>query len=516
MAQRLSERPDVREAGVKDDVRDDAELARAAADGDRLAFDDLYRRHAGAAWRVAYAVTGNRDDAADAVADAFTRMLTALTAGRLVDLDRVRPYLLATTRNAAVDVLRRNGRLQPLDELPNEQTGSLSAGPYDRLLDGVDASFVSQAFLSLPERWRSVLWLTEVEGMAPAEAATLLGVSANNAAQLAVRARAGLRQRFLQAHIRDDAAGTAGECAYTRERLGAYVGGGLAPRDIAKVDQHLAGCADCRAQLEELEDLGTTLRRVAAPLPLALGALAWKHFRDAATDTAARKGLAGLGGLGTQRAVTGASVGLLGLGIIALGILGPAGAGVAGGAPHALSGPNVGSRPIILAEDAAAAHPTATPLPLAGPGLPKVAATTVSQPAGASRPAAATKPAGTTTQPSPKPSTPSGSSPSPVPTLPLPSVTTSTGPTVQLSTTLNLAPAPVTATAGAGEGNGSATGVTVTTPVTTQTVGSPPPSSGSGSSSSSTPSASVSVTTPVTGSTSVGTPAAGSTPVTLP
>jgi RNA polymerase sigma factor (sigma-70 family) len=133
---------------------EDAALARAAAEGDNAAFDELYRRHSQTAWRVAYSVTGNRDDAADAVADAFTRMLSALTAGRLGDLEKVKPYLLATTRNAAVDVLRRNGRLQPLDDTAMEDSDSLSAGPSEHLVDGVDAAFVSSAFLSLPERWR--------------------------------------------------------------------------------------------------------------------------------------------------------------------------------------------------------------------------------------------------------------------------------------------------------------------------------------------------------------------------
>jgi len=176
---------------------EDLDLARAAAAGDGSAFDELYRAHADAAWRVAFAVTGNRDDAADAVADAFTRFLAALTAGRLADLANVRAYLLTTTRNAAIDVLRRNGRLQPLDDLPQAEMGSLSAGPSDRVVDGLDAAFVSTAFLSLPERWRSVLWLTEVEGMSAADVAILMGVSANNAAQLAVRARAGLKAGVL-------------------------------------------------------------------------------------------------------------------------------------------------------------------------------------------------------------------------------------------------------------------------------------------------------------------------------
>src|SRR5437879_12479882 len=57
-------------------VPTDAELAARAAANHVGAFEELYRRHSGAAWRVAQAVTGNREDAADAVAGAFTRVRT--------------------------------------------------------------------------------------------------------------------------------------------------------------------------------------------------------------------------------------------------------------------------------------------------------------------------------------------------------------------------------------------------------------------------------------------------------
>ena len=339
------------------EAQSDADLARSAAGGDGQAFDELYRRHADAAWRVAYAVAGNREDAADAVAEAFTRMLGALSAGRLTDLDRFRPYLLATTRNAAVDVLRRAGRVHPTDTELADRADPGPGGPSDRLLDGLDASLVASAFRSLPERWRSVLWLTEVEGLAPAEVAGLLGVSANGAAQLAVRARAGLRQRFLQAHLRTD---VDRECRYSVERLGAYVGGGLSPRDIAKVDQHLAGCPTCGARVAELEEVGTTLRRVAAPLPLALGTLAWRHWLDTSARSAHRKALIPPR---VQRALTGTSLSLLGLGIIGATIVGQPSLGSTGPgrAPRAVP---VGQTPVVVQEARAATQAPLIPLPL--------------------------------------------------------------------------------------------------------------------------------------------------------
>ena len=240
-------------------------------------FEELYRRHAPAAWRVAYAVAGNPDDAADAVSDAFTRVFQVLPEGRPQASRGVPP--LPARRHPQ----RRPRRPAPPGPAPAHgdrraarPPDGPTTSPPTRCSTASTRNLVAVAFRSLPERWRSVLWLTEVEGIPAREAAPMLGVSANGLAQLAVRARAGLRQRFLQAHLR---APVARACQFPVDKLGAYIAGGLSPRETAKVDQHLAGCADCRQQVEELEDLGSLLRRVVTPVPLALAAVSLSKWK---------------------------------------------------------------------------------------------------------------------------------------------------------------------------------------------------------------------------------------------
>ncbi|HVL92772.1 MAG TPA: sigma-70 family RNA polymerase sigma factor, partial [Acidimicrobiales bacterium] len=281
----------------------DAELTGRAADGEVAAFEELYRRHVGAAWRVAQAVTGNVHDAADAVSDAFTRVFQALPA-RLREGDHFRPYLLTSTRNAAIDVLRRSGRLSPTEA---EQMDRPAVGnePAELMVGDADSSMVTRAFRSLPERWRSVLWLTEVEGIPPREAAGVLGLSPNGVAQLAVRARAGLRERFLQAHLGEGEVLT--ECRSTVDRLGAYVAGGLAPRDVAKVDQHLAGCAACTGRQAQLAEISPALlRRAALPLPAGLAAMVIARWELAGTGAGA--GAATTAGVSTSGAAAGSGL----------------------------------------------------------------------------------------------------------------------------------------------------------------------------------------------------------------
>lgn len=313
--------------------RGDTALVSEVLTGDRAAFDELYRRHAQSAWRVAQAVTRNADDAADAVSDAFTKVFTAMKAGRFSAEAPFRPYLLTTTRNSAIDQLRKNGRTMVADDATFDRyDDGESDSTAAALVGAADASFAAEAFRKLPERWRSVLWLTEVEGLKPAEAAEILGMTPNSTSQLAVRARAGLRERFLQAHLReldgDDA------CAFTTDRLGAYVAGQVSARDLAKLDQHLADCDECFARKTELEEVGHSLRRIVVPIPLGLGAVAAAEW--IAASSAAGVGAAGgiLGFFKTDSVATkvaaGAAATSFALGVGAAVIVGGAGAGGGG------------------------------------------------------------------------------------------------------------------------------------------------------------------------------------------
>lgn len=305
----------------------DAVLVDRVVAGFDDAFDELYRRHVQSAWRLGQAVSGNPDDAADAVSEAFARVFQAVKSGRLQDGSAFRSYLLTATRNAAVDGLRRQAGTRPTDAEVIDLRESSDPSPAERVSGEADAALVAEAFRNLPERWRSVLWLTAVEGIAPSDAADQLGLTPNGTAQLAVRARAGLRERYLQAHVRNHARP---ECRFTVEHLGAYVGGGISPRDLAKVDQHLADCPDCRARKEELDDLGSTLRRIAVPVPLALGALSAGKVHAVLTASSVTSP-AGLGARAlhlakeptplVRKAVASSTAGVLALGLLSLGLV---------------------------------------------------------------------------------------------------------------------------------------------------------------------------------------------------
>ncbi len=243
----------------------DSELVLRARQGDRRSFGTLYLRHHDAAWRVACAAAGSATDAEDAVAEGFAKVFAALP--RMVDRELAfRPYLLACVRNAAVDRHRRTRKLDLRDEVPERAVAA--SEPDEIVLADLERNLVGEALRSLPERWRTVLWLTEVEGMTPTEVSAVIGIKPNAVAALSYRAREGLREAYLQAHVRAEAKA---DCRYTVDRLSPYVRNELSDRERDKVQTHLDGCAGCRQRRDELADVNASLLGALVPVPLLLG-----------------------------------------------------------------------------------------------------------------------------------------------------------------------------------------------------------------------------------------------------
>src|SRR3954452_19970728 len=242
----------------------DAELIAAVRGGDLDAYGELFARHVDAARRLARQLAGPAD-ADDLVSDAFTKVLTVLQRGGGPDI-AFRAYLLTAVRRLHVDRIRNQARLTSSDDMSEFDPGV----PFrDTAVEQFESAAAAKAFASLPERWQLVLWHLEVEGQSPAEIAPLLGMTPNSVSALAYRAREGLRQAFLSAHLAEI---TSAECRWVTEHLGGYVRNGLSRRDSAKVKEHLDQCRSCMAMYLELDEVNRNLAGLIAPL--LLGSLA--------------------------------------------------------------------------------------------------------------------------------------------------------------------------------------------------------------------------------------------------
>lgn len=301
----------------------DAELIAEVRSGDSAAYGALYQRHVTSAYHLAYQLSRSRAEADDLVSEAFAKVLETLRAGRGPD-SAFRAYLLTTLRHTAYDRTRSDRRVElsgDVSTMSGVSATAVSVPFSDTVVAGLERSLAARAFATLPERWQAVLWHTEIEGQTPAEVAPLLGLVPNGVSALAYRAREGLRQAYLQAHLSEI---TDLRCRAIADRLGAWTRGGLSKREKAQIELHLDRCDRCRDLAAELADVNGELRAVVAPLVLGTGAVG---YLATATKEVATVGV----GMGTAHAATAGAVAV------------HASAGIVGGAVASLPGVAAGA-----------------------------------------------------------------------------------------------------------------------------------------------------------------------------
>lgn len=264
----------------------DLEAIAKVRSGDRAAFNVLYARHINAGLFAARRQLDNPSEAEDVVSEAFTSMLKSLLSEKGPD-EFVRAYLLTTVRriahahNKASSKVRTTGDDEQL-EVPTDDD--------DPAVKEFENYAMSAAFQSLPERWQSVLWHLDIEGMKPSAAAPLMGLTSHGVSSLAMRAREGLRRAYLQNHVNSL---KNLECQEFASQLGAFSRNGLKKTSHEKVQGHLKGCEKCTALYRDIDDVQSGMRAFVFPLiagiaftpavtagfapaaPLATGAGAW-------------------------------------------------------------------------------------------------------------------------------------------------------------------------------------------------------------------------------------------------
>ncbi|MFI7680504.1 sigma-70 family RNA polymerase sigma factor [Amycolatopsis sp. K13G38] len=240
---------------------DDAWLIRAVRDGNIAAYGELYVRHVAAAYNLARQLARSAIEADDLVSEAFSKVLSSLQGGRGPD-SAFRAYLLTALRHTAYDKTRRDRKVELTEDVTTAVNPVLVSVQFDDTASaGLEKELAANAFARLPERWQTVLWLTEIESRSPAEVGPKLGLTANGVSALAYRAREGLRQAYLQEHL---AGATGSRCQPTVDRLGAWTRRGLPTREAQQVRDHLAECGSCRTLSLELAEINTSFRVRAA------------------------------------------------------------------------------------------------------------------------------------------------------------------------------------------------------------------------------------------------------------
>lgn len=163
----------------------DADLIVRIGNGDRAAFEELYRRFARPVLGLALRLLGDHGRAEDAAQETFTAIWRSARSFH-PERGSGSAWLFAVARHAIIDRARR--RVEPAVEAPAEQAET-EAGPAEVAEQEWLSWQVHAALEHLPERERIVLELAYWSGLSQSEVASYLDVPLGT---VKTRTRAGL------------------------------------------------------------------------------------------------------------------------------------------------------------------------------------------------------------------------------------------------------------------------------------------------------------------------------------
>jgi len=196
---------------VPDTRSDEADLGRRLLAGDTAAFDHFVDVFRPKIYNYSFAMCGQPEDAEEVAQDTLLQVFTHLH--QLRDPDRLKAWVFRIAKNACLTKRRHSvfvpGPELSLDELLPTLDGEThrleiadwSALPEDEALRHELKSKLTSAIRQLPEIYRPVLLLRDVEGLSTEETAHILDVTEDVVKTRLHRARLAVRKQLDQ-HLR--------------------------------------------------------------------------------------------------------------------------------------------------------------------------------------------------------------------------------------------------------------------------------------------------------------------------
>ncbi|HTC95865.1 MAG TPA: RNA polymerase sigma factor [Terriglobales bacterium] len=182
----------------------DYELLRRLGKGDEAAFQALYQRYQGVIYRFALHMGGSSAAANDTTQEVFM-LLIANSKGYDPAKGSVGNYLFGMARNLARRSLQATRLEVPLalemsmDDESGEGEAAFAAGDADALEQLTNAEALDclrKAVLALPETYREIVVLCDLEEMSYAQAGEVLGCSPGTVASRLHRGRSLLKAKL--------------------------------------------------------------------------------------------------------------------------------------------------------------------------------------------------------------------------------------------------------------------------------------------------------------------------------
>jgi RNA polymerase sigma-70 factor (ECF subfamily) len=196
-----------------EEIHPDVALVARAKKGDTAAFEQLVRQYERQIFRVAQHITQNREDAEDIAQDAFLKAYEKLE--QFQGNSKFYTWLVRIAVNESLMRLRkrRTGKMVSIDEDIETEEGSVprdladwAPDPEQNYNQAELGEILRKTIQGLPQGFRIVFVLRDVEGLSTEETAETLGLSIPAVKSRLLRARLQLRERLSRYFRRKKAA----------------------------------------------------------------------------------------------------------------------------------------------------------------------------------------------------------------------------------------------------------------------------------------------------------------------
>jgi RNA polymerase sigma-70 factor (ECF subfamily) len=189
------------------------ELLRRCAKGDTEAFGKVVTLYEDAVYNLAYRMVGNREDARDVAQEVFIKAFNGI--GSFQGRSSFATWLYSIAVNESIIEYRRHQAVGPRKDEVQMSALDASGGngsfdpvghdpaPDERLHSDEACRQVQQAINDLPDEYRAIVVLRDVQGLDYADISEALGCSRGTVKSRLHRARLQLRQK-LQVLLKDE------------------------------------------------------------------------------------------------------------------------------------------------------------------------------------------------------------------------------------------------------------------------------------------------------------------------
>lgn len=169
----------------------EAELVRRCLKHDRQAQQQLYEQYKRAMFTKAYRILNDYDHANDALQEAFVEIFRDLGTFRFTST--LGAWIKTIVIRKALQKQRLEGRFDSLHSMPDE--------PLAPWPDHLTGEILDRAIRELPDGYRAVFLLIEVEGYAHKETAEMLGISEGTSKSQLYHAKKLLRKKLSDLNV---------------------------------------------------------------------------------------------------------------------------------------------------------------------------------------------------------------------------------------------------------------------------------------------------------------------------